>query len=165
MKTTFPFESVLHDWVTELPFMQQALLMLATRGPDGLPKETPAKKILHYLRGLVFKPAYEDFGKCDGFMNVDYGELAYIQKSHNNDPDIATLFGWKFKEISQEFFKDVDSYPLHFYMHLVHASEVVGYNYSDENVAGLWHMFYKMACRGFHMNPETKEQLNERLKY
>jgi len=158
-------ESVLHDWVMELPFTQQALLMLATRGPDGLPKETPAKLILHYLRGIVFKPAYPDFKGADGFMNIDYGEYTCAQQSHNDGPDIIFEYGWKFKKIQNDFFKDVDSYPLHFYMHLIHAAEVIGYHYPDPKICELWLNFYIEACTNFHMCPETKYLLNNRLFY
>jgi hypothetical protein len=164
MKTE-PKESVLQDWVTTLPFMQQALLMLATRGPDGLPKHTPAKHILHYLRGLVIKPAHPDFKENDGFMNIDYGEPTCAQQSYNNGPDIIYEFGWKFDIIATQFFEDVDSYPLHFYMHLVHASEVIGYHYPEPGIANCWYSFYCSACSNFHMNPETREQLAERLKF
>lgn len=78
-------ESVLHEWVTMLPFTQQALLLLATRGPDNLPKGAPAKQVLHYLRGVVIKPAYPDFDGTDGFMNVDYGEAVSAFGGDNHE--------------------------------------------------------------------------------
>ena len=30
--------NVLQDWVSDLPMMQQTVLLTAVRGPDGLPK-------------------------------------------------------------------------------------------------------------------------------
>lgn len=158
-------ESVLHDWVCDLPFTQQALLMLATRGPDSLPKDTPAKEILHYLRGAIIKPAYFDFYKEDGFMNIDYGEVTYEQDHYNNDTDIIYQnFGWRFVECGDEFFRHVDELPHHFYMHIIHAAEVLGYKFPDERVMRCWYDFYGCACKSFHMNPETLEQLDQRLK-
>lgn len=63
------------------------------------------------------------------------------------------------------FFQDVDAYPLHFYMHLVHAAEVIGYKYPETLVAQCWTGFYYKACENFHMNPETMAQMDSRLKY
>lgn len=143
-------ESVVHDWVTTLPFTQQALLMLALRGPDGSPKHSSAKRMLYYLRGIILKPAYPNFnGGLDGFMTTDYSFF-------NSDGD--------------KFFSDTDSYPMHFLMHLFHAAEVVGYNYPEQTEKELeiktyWLHFYEYACKCFHMSPESKEQLFKRLFY
>lgn len=170
MKTK-PNESVLQDWVCTLPFMQQALLMLATRGPDGLPKYTPAKQILHYLRGVVIKPAHESFKQCDGFMNVDYGQVQYHTKTDGiEDPDFTRPiagreFGWAFRDAQARFFNDVDIYPMHFYMHLTHAAEVIGYKHPILEIRACWRDFYFNCCDGLHLNPEHEYALDKRLKY
>lgn len=160
-------ESVLQFWVTFLPFTQQALLMLALRGPDGLPKHTSAKKILHYLRGVVIKPAYPDFHLEDGFMCIDYGENQNNEIVGIKDPSVNELrpFGWKFNKVAKHFFADVDSLPHHFLMHLIHAAEVIGYNHPDADIASVWCQFYGEACLSFHMIPESKRELNQRLKF
>lgn len=139
-----PNESVIHDWVTALPFTQQALLMLALRGPDGLPKYTTAKYIIHYLRGAILKPAYPDFKNKDGFMNIDYEQFPALVSS---------------------FFEDTDIYPMHFLMHIIHAAEVIGYNHPDDAIGSYWLAFYIRCCTAYHMNPETAKQLNKRLKF
>lgn len=138
-------ESVLHDWVTELPFTQQALLMLSMRGPDGLPKNTAAKWLLYYMRDAICKPAYEYDGLFypSGFMRHDYDN---------------------FTEVAQAFFESVDEYPLHFILHLIHAAEVVGYSHPDEKIRNHWFDFYCYACESFHMHPETRTELFQRLK-
>lgn len=148
-------ESVLHDWVCALPFTQQALLILALRGPDGLPKESTAKCILHFMRGVVLKPAYPSFdGSCDGFMRTNY-TVNILQTPPEQLPwDVAM----------KRFFKDTDQYPMHFLMHLFHAAEVIAYNHPLENIRHYWWHFYMLACNSLHMVPETKEHLNERLK-
>lgn len=50
-------ESVLQDWVHDLTFQMQALLLTAMRGPDGCNKHNSAKEVVRYLRGSVLKPA------------------------------------------------------------------------------------------------------------
>jgi len=143
-----PIESVVHDWIAELPFTQQAVLMLTLRGPDGLPKVCSTKALLFYIRGVVLKPAYpglENVGEYipDSFMRIDFEN---------------------FDATSAQYFNSVDEYPHHFIMHLVHAAEIIGYNHPNEFWAGKFLHFYKYACKSLHMTPETKEELFKRLK-
>ncbi len=144
-------ESVLHDWINELPFTQQALLLLSLRGPDGIEKHSTAKNMLYYMRGVILKPAYEEwiggvnaetYTGRDGFMCTDY-----------------TLF----EQDSKDFFSDLDKYPMHFLMHLIHAAEVIAYQHPDEEISRHWHYFYEKSCDSFHMNIETRSQFNNRL--
>lgn len=142
---TLPQEFALHDWIAELPFTQQAVLMSATRGADGLQKDTPSKRIVAYIRGVCIKPAYEWDGTNDNsYMWGDYSV---------------------FEQHAGVFFSDVDSLPHHFFMHLIHAAEIIGYNHPNLTVRENWIMFYKYACKSFHMLPETIEQLNFRLNH
>lgn len=143
MPKTKTYESVLHDWVCELPFQMQALLCTAMRGPDENNKFNAAKSIIRYLRGVVLKPAGEWHGHNDNdFMWADYG---------------------KFKSYADEFWQDHDEYPHHFIMHLVHCAEVVGRKHPEPYIAAMWLNFYLTACHSFHMNPELSEELDERL--
>jgi hypothetical protein len=136
-------ESVLHEWVTELPFQMQALLLTAMRGPDNSTKHCPAKQIVRYLRGAVLKPAgiWEGFNDND-FMWGDYS---------------------LFKFSIDTFFHSPDEYPHHFLMHLIHASEVVGCYHPEAEKQTWWTVFYMMACNALHMNPESQHQLEQRL--
>ena len=136
-------QSVVKDWVSDLPFTQQALLMLSLRGADGMPKHNSAKDVVHFMRDVILHPAYSGYiGYPEGFMRADYDS---------------------FQVIVNNFFKDTDSYPMHFLMHLIHAAEVVGYNHPDKKIRTYWLSFYEYACKSFHMNPESKRQLNSRL--
>lgn len=142
MKTE-PRQSAIKEWIFDLPFTQQALLMLSLRGADGAEKENYGKDLVHFMRDTVLHAAYPGYdGKPEGFMRADYANFI----------DIVHLF-----------FKDMDAYPMHFLMHLIHAGEVVGYNHPNAVISEHWLYFYKMACHNFHMNPETRDQLNKRL--
>jgi hypothetical protein len=140
-------QSVVKDWVLELPFTQQALLMLSLRGPDGCSKYTPAKYICYFIRDVILHAAYPSYDgsfEPGGFMRNDYDNFAV--------------------EVDR-FFEDIDGYPMHFLMHLIHASEVIAYNHPDELIRNNWLKFYLVACNNLHMHPETQKELIARLKY
>ncbi len=136
-------ESALHDWVLELPFQMQALLMTCMRGPDGLPKHAAPKCIIRYLRGLICKPAGDWHGE-------------------NNNDFMWGDYNW-FTTHATQFWSDHDEYPHHFIMHLVHCSEVIGYMHPMEDMRVAWLTFYLNACESFHMRPETKRDMEKRL--
>lgn len=136
-------ETVLHDWVCQLTFQMQALLLTAMRGPDENNKYNAAKAIIRYLRGIVIKPA----GGWNWKNNNDFmwGEYEY------------------FDTHAKSFWEDHDEYPHHFIMHLIHCAEVAAYKHPDSFIAQYWVDFYLNACKSFHMNPETEKQMDARL--
>jgi hypothetical protein len=136
-------ESALHDWVHELTFQQQALLMTGMRGPDGSDKHNAAKVIVRFLRGAICKPAGNWSGNNDNdFMWGDYSAFLYCAKA---------------------FWDDHDEYPHHFLMHLVHCAQVIGYKHPDTTIRRKWLSFYLDACKAFHMQFESPKQMDERL--
>ncbi len=143
MPKTQKIESVLHDWVHELPFQMQALLLTSIRGADGNTKHNPAKCIVRYLRGIVLKPA----GNWDGTNNNDFMWGEYD----------------KFESFIDEFLEEPDSYPHHFIMHLTHCAEVIGYKLPKRKIAVKWLTFYNKICKSFHMTPETQSEMEARL--
>jgi hypothetical protein len=50
---------VLQPWLDALPLMQQTVLLTAIRGPDGLPKYGPAKKLLRWYRRCILLSAMD----------------------------------------------------------------------------------------------------------
>lgn len=146
MKTE-PIQSVVHEWVSHLPFTQQAVLFCAIRGADGVSKNDSSKLITQFIRGIVLHPAYHGFSSDDdyhpdGFMRCDFQNFA---------------------RDAQLFFDDIDMLPHHFYMHLIHAAEIIAYGHYSEVIAQNFYDFYFHACKTFHMHIETKEQLYQRL--
>lgn len=150
MRKTNLNESVVHQWLSELPFQMQALLMTAMRGPDGSNKHNSAKAIVRYLRGVVLRPA---------------GKLKYfgVDGSFENDNDFMWGEYQLFPVWIKNFWEDHDGYPHHFIMHLFHCAEVIGYTYPHTGIALLWQQFYYTGCHQFHLTAETKEEMFERL--
>lgn len=142
MKTEIK-ESVLYDWIHELPFQQQALLMTGMRGPDNSGKHNIAKFIIRYLRASVLKPA----GDWNGTNNNNFmwGQWEY------------------FGRYTTDFWDDHDEYPHHFLMHLIHCAEVVGYKHPVIHIRNAWYNFYIEACGSMHMQPETEVDMDNRL--
>jgi hypothetical protein len=65
----------------------------------------------------------------------------------------------------QTFLWDLDSYPLHYVMHTLHAAEIVGYKNPDRELGEWWTRFYLDLVKGLHLNPEMESQLDIRLGF
>lgn len=135
--------SVLQDWVMELPIRAQGTLMTATRGCDIAhknPKESSVDRELHaFLRFCMFHPA-------------DAREIDTFNGWFRSQPPAS---GWKPSLFGH--------YPEHWYSHVMHAYEVVGYLHPDPKIAGMAFTVYAKFVKNLHLNLETKEQMLERL--
>lgn len=146
-------ESVLHDWVHQLTFQQQALLLTCVRGCDGLPKFDTTKNIIRFLRGAIMKPAGEwDGGNSNSFMWGKYSEI-------DSEGDFVNYWN----NSASYLLKNHDHVPHHFLMHLIHCAEVIGYKHPDKTIREYWLYLYEQFCIAFHMTPETESQMDERL--
>jgi hypothetical protein len=114
--------------------------MSCVRGCDNLPKDDPSKALVRCLRATVLVSF--DKKPASFIENVDDDEL--------NRRMVAVL-------------KSHDHYPVHYLLHLLHGAEIVGYKHPDREIANLWDWFYTNLCRCFHVNPESHEQMDNRL--
>jgi hypothetical protein len=127
---------VLLDWMGELPWKQQSVIISSLRGPDNhyCPN---IKKITRWLRGITQN-------------NADPSH-SYMQRE-----EMPTL-----DDIEKEF----EFCSVHYAFHLLHGLEIIGYKHPDEEVAETARNYYHGLARGgLHLNPETSEQLDDRLK-
>jgi hypothetical protein len=136
-------KSVLQDWVMNLGLRHQGVLVNATRGCDDAPKNDPSKMLTRCYRAVILN-------------------------AHVGDPrKSASYIEWTGADILEERFenfrRNLDHYPHHYVMHLIHAIEIVGYKHPDLAVSAQWERFYLKLCKGLHVNPETDEQLDARL--
>ena len=149
--------SVLQDWVTELTLMQQAVLLTAIRGPDGLHKNHISKVILRWYRRCILITAFERH--VFGYSLEDATQPGGGSFTGPLDPEIhGTL-----EQVVDEYLRSVDEIPHHFQLHLMHAVEILGYTHPIEEVREWWHVFYLRLVRDAHLNPETLEQMTRRL--
>jgi hypothetical protein len=132
--------TVLLPWVIELPLMMQSVVLSATRGCDGVSKHDVSKKIIRKIREQVF---------------VDAGpttEQSFLAK------DSETL-----EVLITELIDDIDKYPVHFVSHLWFALEIIGYLHPDEVIRDRFLTAYVGIIQSLHLNPETMDQLLNRL--
>jgi hypothetical protein len=136
-------KSIIQDWVAELGLRHQGVLMTVIRGCDTAPKDDPSKLLTRCVRAEILNAHCGDAQKCATFIQrVSDGELRIRFEAYR---------------------KNLDHYPHHFVMHMVHAIEIIGYCHPDLNTRLTWSSYYLMLCRGLHVNPESKEQLDARL--
>ncbi len=132
--------NILKPWTEKLGLRHQGVLMSVIRGCDNAPKEDPAKDLARCIRYVLLN-SFSD--KPSSFIeNVNDEELKRRM--------VAVL-------------RSHDQYPVHYIMHLLHATEIIGYCHPDEDVGDRWLWFYQNLCKCFHVNPELPVQLDDRL--
>lgn len=135
--------SVLKPWVMRLGLRHQGVLLTSVRGCDTAPKHDASKLLARDYRGEILKCHCGNASKAATFIE---------EPSHE---ELIKRF--------LDYRKNLDHYPHHYVMHLVHAAEIVGYYHPSVPRRELWNQFYRDLCRGLHVNPETKEELDARL--
>lgn len=143
--------SVQPEWCLNLTVQQQSVLLLAARGPDGIAKYHPCKDVHRAYRGSVLIAA--KFGrplnwgeKADSFMSLDM---------------FSDIVFWEVKV--EDFFKHADDLPHHYYMHLMHGAEILGYKHPDVRFRTRWHKFYLQCVEELHLTAETEAEMDARL--
>jgi hypothetical protein len=155
---------VLQDWVLELPFMQQSVLISSIRGADGVIKDHPSKNLMRWLRRCVLLSAFDKRVLDNPYEEGggSYTGPSYLtEKKLTDDP----LYKWEdmMDVVVKDFMKSQDSLPLHFYLHVIHASSILGYHHSNERIRNWWNKTYNRLCHDMHLHPETQEELDNRL--
>jgi hypothetical protein len=135
--------SVLQDWVQGLGLRHQGTLLTAVRGCDTAMKDEPSKLFVRCFR-------------------------AAILNAHCKDPrKAATFIQWcepdEIKARFDAFRKTSEQYPAHYLGHVLHSIQIVGYKHPDHDVRALWLGFYLRMVQAQHLNPETEEQMDDRL--
>jgi hypothetical protein len=148
--------SVVQQWVTDLPsFMLQSVLLCAIRGPDTLPKEHVAKALCRWLRRCVLISAF------DGVAVTHPGAPgggSFTGPSIGPLPLHSTL-----DDVLDAYLSDIDAVPLHFHLHLMHATEILGYKHPHNRTRGWWHRCYCRIVADMHLYPEPESALDLRL--
>jgi hypothetical protein len=156
---------VLQDWAMRVPLMQQTVLMTAIRGPDGVAKYHPVKPILRWYRrclllsaldGEVISNPYDPRGGSFTGPSIDMPARTLPQTRSpfwELDMDLKV----------DEAFACMDEMALHFWLHLMHAVEIMGYKHDDARIAKWWQELYVRMVDAFHLYPESIGDLDKRL--
>lgn len=139
-------QSVLQEWVMELPLRHQGTLLTAVRGCDDEPKqwtrtgfsESPGRRITAYIRWCFMMPA--------DVREIDIPG-AFFQ-SEPPDPFKPSEFG---------------HLPQHWYAHVMHALEIVAYKHPDYSTRRTCLQLYQRMVANLHLIPESEMLLDARL--
>lgn len=137
-------KSVLKPWVSELTLQMQGTLLTAVRGPDNEEKHSPTKQVVRALRAVLLNNA-----KALGFDDVFMGDGSGVPSEQQVDA----------------FFGSWDQCPLHWLFHFLHAAEIVGYRHPNPCLRSFWSGFYRRAVDALHLEPESKETMQHRLRH
>lgn len=150
-------KSVLQPWVMDLTLMQQAVLLTAIRGPDGIRKDHVAKVILRWYRRCILVTAFE------GWSLGQTVQDAYKPGGGSfTGPCDVNVHG-DLDAVVDGYLRTVDETPHHFQLHLMHSAEILGYKHPSEETRAWWNQFYRKIVNDAHLNPETEEQMDRRL--
>lgn len=156
-------QSVLQDWVTTLPIMQQSVLLGAIRGPDGMPKYSAAKMLLRWYRRCVLISAFD---KCVLTTPTDPRGGSFTGPSVSEDVIRAnprTHWTSFMESVIDDYFVEYDSLPGHFTKHFMMACEILGYKHPDPVIQTWWKGLYFSLVSDAHLGPETCEEMDRRL--
>lgn len=149
--------SAVQKWVSGLSAMQQSVLLSAIRGPDGIAKQHKCKNLIRWYRRCVLVSAF-DKEILDNPGDPRGGSFSGPSISERTD-------NWELSmvKVSDDFMDSRDELPFHYFVHFMHASEVLGYKHPDERIRAFWRKLYLRICKALHLQPESEEIMDTRL--
>lgn len=136
--------SILWGWVEDLGLRHQGVILTAIRGCDGVAKHDVSKPVMRAIRAVTLIPFdARELSEPKGFMYYEAG--------------------YEFRQAIVAFAKNMDEYPSHFVWHVIHACEVIGYCHGWDYVREDFRFAYGHLIKKFHVNPESKEEMEARL--
>jgi len=150
--------SVLQDWVHNLTFMQQSVLIAAVRGPDGLRKDHCSKVLCRWLRRCFLFSAFQR-RPYDNPWELGGGSFT----GPSCLPEGDFLWEVPMDKAVEEYLRHVDEMPHHFQLHFMHAAEILGYKHENLRIRAWWHRTYITLVNDAHLWPESEAQMDRRL--
>ena len=149
-------------WTHELSAMQQTVLITAVRGPDGIPKYHAVKYLLRWYRRCVLRSSLDGCildnphdPRGGSFMGPSYNVSAAAP--------LSRPWGHEMSRQVSEYLRALDELPQHFQLHLMHATEIVGYKHPDLVIREFWSETYLRLVNDMHGWPESEAELDARL--
>lgn len=139
--------SVLQSWVVDLPLRAQGTLMTAVRGCDFEPKtwtgagvaESPGRRLTAYIRYCFMVPADQrEVDAAPGSFMVSKPPLPFKPSEFGHLPE-------------------------HWYAHVMHALEIIGYLHPNKDIGSVAYSYYVEMVRNLHLSPESKREMMMRL--
>ena len=131
---------ILKEWVNNIGLRHQGILLSAIRGSDANAKSDPTKDLIRSYRDVIL-------------VSFDEKPTRFIEKTSLDETKNRMI------KVLDSF----DHYPMHFFLHLIYASEIIGYKHPNATIRILWFWFYKTFVYKIHLNIETEEEMDNRL--
>lgn len=129
--------AVLQEWVQDLPWKMQSVLIAAMRGPDHT-HTVEIKKLSRWLR---------------------------ITCQENADPRHTFMEGGDSPDVQRKaLFDELEFCTWHYMSHLLYALEIVAYRGPSTDTGRFANYWYVSIVQEMHLNMETEERMNERLQ-
>lgn len=161
--------SVLQEWVTKIPMMQQTVLLTCVRGPDNVHKYHTSKYLLRWYRRCVLMSSMDHqviLDPADSRGGSFMGPSLKISRMELDDIiGIEGQFWWceRMNKLVDDYLRELDAVPHHFTMHFMHGAEILGYKHPSTITRSWWYKTYNRLVKDFHLLPEPESVLNERL--
>lgn len=140
--------SVLNEWVQNLTFMQQSVLMSAVRNADGISKFHPQKELMKWYRRCVLLSAFDGRELRSPY---EPGGGSFTGPVENVDKALDA------------FVTARDEMTLHYFAHAMHAFEILGYKHPDFAIRTFWLNAYVRMAHALHLWPESEIEMDKRL--
>ena len=131
---------IMKEWTKEIGLRHQGILVSAIRGGDVNAKDDLTKDLIKAYRDVIL-------------ISFDKKPSRFIEKVSLDELKL------RMEKVLDSF----DHYPMHFLLHIIFASEVIGYKHPDEEIRKIWRWFYETFVYKIHLNSETEEQMDSRL--
>lgn len=146
-------QSVMQEWVHDLTFMQQSVLMAAVRGPDGIRKDHPTKVLCRWLRRSFLLCAFDRIAHNDPYEHCG-GSFTGACRT----PEVETI-----DQALELYLRSIDELPHHFQLHFMHAAEILGYMHPHPGIRSWWYDAYLAIVNDAHLRPEPLKDMEYRL--
>lgn len=137
-----------------MPLRFQGTLLTGIRGCDVAPKFIPPKSEVYVAENGRGMGAEREL--------VAFLRFCVMNPADEREIDVPGAF---FQSVPPAYWKpsQFGHYPQHWYAHLMHSFEVVGYCNPNTKLAGTARGIYIQLVHNLHLLPETFERMNERL--
>jgi len=136
--------NVLQDWLENISWMKQTVLISAFRNCDTMGSTGPHKTLVRGVRMSIIRSSYRPEKLSSGFIMPT--------------PEEIILAGHEFVD------NEWDCFPLRFVTHLMHAAQVLGDHYPDTKHRLAWSQTYAAMVHGLHLRPESHHNFQKRLQ-
>jgi hypothetical protein len=183
-------KSVVQDWVSELPLMQQTVLLSAIRNTDmKYDRNMITKHLMKWYRRCVLLSAFEGKvisdpfesggGSFTGGLNRKQLDLSLhiLEQSFPSacvkfydgkkggilSPETQQMKHGLLMEFFDAFIEEIEFLPMHFFTHFLDAIKILGYKHPNEEIRRQWDILHTKIAVFTNFVKESPHSLDHRF--